>query len=75
MGNNSLYSNLYSNNPKIIYINENKQQAIEREYKFTKPKNSVVLIWEKPITNCNRMFQSCDKILSGLINYLFNGEI
>ena len=62
-GNNTVYSNSYSKNPKIIYINGNKQETIKREYQFTEPENFVILIWEKPITNCNRMFLSCDKIL------------
>ena len=61
-GNNKVYSKYYENNPKIVYINEIKQTTIERYYNFEKSENSVILIWEKPITNCQQMFQSCNKI-------------
>ena len=36
-----VYSNSYNTNPKIIYINENKQPTVKQTYKFTEPENSV----------------------------------
>ena len=61
-GNNKVYSNSYTN-PKIIYINENNQSTVKQTYQFTEPENSVILIWEKPIQNCQYMFQLCNEIL------------
>ena len=55
-GNNNVYSNSYYKSPKIIYINENKQTAVSSTYLFTEPENSVILIWEKPMKNCENMF-------------------
>ena len=60
-GNNKVYSNSYTN-PKIIYINENNQSTVKQTYQFTEPENSVILIWEKPIQNCQYMFQLCNEI-------------
>ena len=62
-GNNEVYSNYYYKDPNIIYINENKQKTIKRDYNFEESENSVILIWEKPITNCQYMFNSCNKII------------
>ena len=61
------YSTNYQNPPNIVYINEIKQTTIEQPYRFVEDENSVILIWKKPITNCQtncqNMFQSCDKII------------
>ena len=59
-GNNKVYS--LSKAQKIVYINEIKQSNIQINYIFDETENSVILIWEKPITNCEAMFQHCDKI-------------
>jgi len=58
-----VYSYDYNKNPKIIYINKKKQTTVTRKYGFKESENSVILIWEKPITNCENMFKSCDKII------------
>ena len=61
-GTNYVYSNSYYKTAKIIYINEEKQEKIQTIYNFQKSENFVILIWEKPIENCNNMFKSCNKI-------------
>ena len=58
-GNHNVYS-VYT--PDIVYINENKQITLGPTYNFNESENSVILIWKKPITNCQSMFQHCDKI-------------
>ena len=40
-GNNNIYSNSYSKNPKIVYINENKQ-IVKQNYTFEESENSVI---------------------------------
>ena len=61
-GENSVYSSEYSKAPKFVYINKIKQETIETNYLFNESENSVILIWEKPILDCEKLFTSCDKI-------------
>ena len=63
-GENYVYSKSYDfDTPEIVYINENKKELVNKSYTFEETENSVILIWEKPIKNCEGMFESCDKII------------
>ena len=62
-GNNNIYSREYQNPPNIIYINEIKQTTPTNSYNFNESENSVILIWTNPITNCEKMFYFCGKII------------
>ena len=62
-GNNyNVYSNSYSNKPKIVYINEIKQSTLGPKFNLDKQENNVILIWEKYVTNCQNMFKYCNQI-------------
>ena len=52
-GNNYVYSNTISKKPKIIYINENKQEKVESKYEFKELENSVILIWDNVAVKCS----------------------
>ena len=74
-GNNNIYSNAYSNDPKIVYINENKMTIVKFNYSFEESENSVILIWEKPIKNCGYIFQYCDKIIEMDLTHFDTSEV
>ena len=56
----SLYNN-YSE-PTEIYINGIKKDEIKNQYSFTEESNTVILIWNYPITDCHAMFYNCKEI-------------
>ena len=62
-GTKKVYSDSYQNKPSIVYINENKQSELTNSYSLERSENDVILIWEKPITDCGAMFQSCNEII------------
>ena len=56
----SLYNN-YSE-PTEIYINGIKKDEIKNQYSFFEESNTVILIWNYPITDCHGMFRKCKGI-------------
>ena len=63
-GNFKVYSSNYDVSiPNIVYINEINQTTFGPIYNFKESINSVILIWKNPITDCENMFQYCDKII------------
>ena len=49
----------YQDYPKIIYINEIKQNRITYTYNLNETDNFVELIWDKSISTCYHMFYEC----------------
>jgi len=63
-GNNQAILNSNFMKSNIVYINGNKQASPQRTYSFEDSDDNIVtLIWTKPITNCNQMFNNCYKII------------
>ena len=48
--------------PDIIYINGNQNFTITNRYYFNEENNTVNLIWNKSIDNCEYMFRQCSNI-------------
>ena len=48
--------------PNEIYINGIKKDEIKNQYSFTEESNTVILIWNYPITDCHGMFYNCKEI-------------
>ena len=48
--------------PNIIIINENQNLPITHQYNFPKINNTVNLIWNNSIDNCENMFYQCNNI-------------
>jgi surface protein len=49
--------------PNEIYINGIKKDGIKNQYSFTEESNTVILIWNYPITDCHAMFRNCKEII------------
>ena len=56
----SQYNNY--NDPNEIYINGIKEDEIKNQYLFNETSNTVILIWNYPITDCHGMFYECKEI-------------
>ena len=61
-GENSVYSSTCETAPRFVYINEIKQEKVKTNYLFNESENSVILIWEKQVKDCAKIFMACDKI-------------
>ena len=44
--------------PDYLYIN-NESKTFSNKYSFYNPNNTIVLIWNEEITDCNGMFDEC----------------
>ena len=63
LGNKTYYNSFKGiNYLKEVKINRCKQDLIEYRYNFNKTDNSVELIWDDNITNCDFMFYGCTNI-------------
>jgi len=59
-----LTSNFFNRHrPDIIYINGNKISSIAYAYTFSEINNTVNLIWNNSINNCDEMFRYCENII------------
>ena len=59
--------------PSVLHVNEqNLDPAKEIDLDPTKITNIIEMIWDQPISNCSKMFQSCNNIESiDLTNFNF----
>ena len=48
--------------PKEIVINNVTQIVIKNKYELTEPENRILIIWEKPLPTCERMFYNLENI-------------
>ena len=52
-----------SSYPNNIYINGIEKNSINYNYYFDEINNTVKLVWDEPIDNCNSMFKECLNII------------
>ena len=62
LGNQKYYNFTSINYLKEVYINGNKQEAIDYIYYFNQVENFVELIWNDDINNCQYLFSKCINI-------------
>ena len=75
-GNNLAILNSNFRNPNIVYINGNKQEMPQSTYTFEdSDDNTVILIWTKPIKDCNAMFKYCNKIIEMDLSHFDTSQV
>ena len=62
-GDNSIINKNFKNYISEVYINDANMTKIETSYNFIEDENTVKIILNSQITNCNKMFMDCKKIL------------
>ena len=64
-GEQNIFSSSFNNYPNSIIINNNNQltNINSNTLSLNDPFNTIELIWENDLTNCEKMFSQCDKII------------
>ena len=61
-GNNSFIYQDFKEYLSEVYINDENLENIETYYNFTEENNTIKLIFNSQINNCNKMFMDCSNI-------------
>ena len=58
-----IYSSTFNTAPSQIIINDIPQSTpLQNQYLFNESENTIILIWDSNLINCNEMFKNCSNI-------------